>query len=850
MASREHEHTLNVWLAELLRRRGLNARQERGRQGKRIDVEIRVGRVRIAMEAKQGQTNAKRKEAIDDADSRLKQGLADCAVAICYPEGITEKDQIPDSRILWAIRVPLIRETPQWSEADLDELVSIIRLAPMQLGNPDHVADSLSASLDSAVDRLDENQKQLLAKHVNLPASKAGRSRWDKASKRALLIVATAVMFHARLDNHLGNLRPEFDGRASQPETPFTGTWPPNGAQACTDSEDPISAFSDAWDLILALDYKPIFETGRAALYACPPDHAFSEAVRDTAKAALRVVGNIAGLRHDLLGRVFHTVLDTARFDGSYYTTTTAATLLSSLAVTEDMCDWDDPDAVAGLRVVDPACGTGTLLMATAERIRDLSPRRRNEEMFARALIDQVLSGYDVNVTATHMAATTLGLLSPSTRFRNMKIGLAYLGVDGEGDAYVGSLEFLEQRPKLVSWTNAAQPISQIDSGEAIPVVEPTDLVIMNPPYTRDSLRYDQFKGEVEKKLKAREKRLFANKPVHLSAIGSAFLLLADYINKTDSGTLASVMPLVMATNKSGMEIRRHLAARYHVETIVTSHDPKRIYFSENTNIGEMLIVCRRWSGSQEDKPPTRIVNLANNPSNPADAVSVAAAIRNGTLGGRATVQEWPYERISAGNWGAVQFLSPYLCERFVEIVQGDVFPSKALGDIAQVGPAGQRIREAYERTTMPDSEGRMAIWQHDTDVTQSMFARPDTHISAKPKYRNRADKYWEQRSRLLLPTHLRLTTIRAMAVRLSISTLGSLWVPCRLTAPEGHLVMREKALCAFLNSSVGILSMLGNRTNKIPTRPNLSLDDMRYLAVPDLDAIGEAATWRPLAGL
>ena len=731
-------------------------------------------------------------------------------------------------------------------EADLDELVSIIRLTPMQLGNPDHVADSLSASLDSAVGRLDENQKRILAKHLNLPASKGGRLRWNKAAKRALLIVATAVMFHARLDNHLGTLRPEFDGRATEPKTPFTGEWPPNMARVCSESEDPTSAFSDAWNLILALDYKPIFETGRATLLACPPDHAFTEAVRDSARAALRVVANIAGLRHDLLGRIFHTVLDTARFDGSFYTTTAAATLLSSLAVTEDMCDWDDPEAVASLRIVDPACGTGTLLMATAERIRDLSPRLRDEDIFARTLIDHVLSGYDVNVTATHMAATTLGLLSPSTRFGNMKIGLAYLGIDSEGDAYLGSLEFLEQRPKMVSWVNAMQPISQIDSGEAIPVVEPSDLVIMNPPYTRDSLRHDQFRGAVERKLKAREKRLFANKPIHLSAIGSAFLFLADYINRTDSGTLASVMPLVMATNKSGSEIRRHLASRYHVETIVTSHDPERIYFSENTNIGEMLLVCRRWSGFQEDKPPTRIVNLADNPCTPADAVSVAAAIRNSSVEDRGTVQEWPAERISTGNWGGVQFLSPYLCERFVEVASGDVFQSTALGEIAEVGPAGQRIREAYQRTTMPDAEGRMALWYHDTDVTQSMSARPDTYIAAKSQYTHRADRYWAQRGRLLLPTHLRLTTIRAMAVRLSVPSVGSLWVPCRLlTAPEGQPVSREKALCVFLNSSVGILSMLGNRTNKTPTRPNLSLDDMRNLAIPDFDAIGESAVWR-----
>ena len=79
-------------------------------------------------------------------------------------------------------------------------------------------------------------------------------------------------------------------------------------------------------------------------------------------------------MRHDLLGRIFHTVLDTARYDGSFYTTTAAATLLAALAITEDMCDWNDPEAIGRLRITDPACGTGTLLMAAAERIRELAP--------------------------------------------------------------------------------------------------------------------------------------------------------------------------------------------------------------------------------------------------------------------------------------------------------------------------------------------------------------------------------------------------------------------------------------------------------------------------------------------
>ena len=54
---------------------------------------------------------------------------------------------------------------------------------------------------------------------------------------------------------------------------------------------------------------------------------------------------------------------------------------------------------------------------------------------------------------------------------------------------------------------------------------EPADLVIMNPPFTRDSLRHDQFDAATERKIKDREKTLFANKPVHLSSNGNAFLV-------------------------------------------------------------------------------------------------------------------------------------------------------------------------------------------------------------------------------------------------------------------------------------------------------------------------------------
>ena len=515
---------------------------------------------------------------------------------------------------------------------------------------------------------MDDTQKRLLAQALDLPAAKTGREPWNTPAKRALLVAATAVMFHSRLDVHLEGMRPEYDNRIPQPQ-PYRGDWPPAKAQQCADGPNPVGDFGDAWNLILALDYKPIFETGRAALLSCPPDPAFTGAIREAAKAALAVVANIAGMRHDLLGRIFHTVLDTARYDGSFYTSTAGATLLAALAIGEGMCDWSDPEAIAQLRITDPACGTGTLLMAAAERIRELAPQADTESGLARSLIEHVFSGYDVNLTATHMAATTLGLLSPTTQFRNMKIGRTLLGLDQSGNARLGSLDFLSDRQPMLMPNPSAEPRArQVDTGEETARAEPADLVIMNPPFTRDSLRHDQFDAATERKIQARERELLGPTPVHRSHNGGTFLYLADFLTKRDCGTIAAVLPLVGATNYSTMGVRKLLAQRFHIETIVASHDPERIYFSENTSIGEMLLICRRWPADKGQKPPTKVVNLAKNPENPADAMPVAWAIGNHTVANQeyGTLQEWPASSVANGDWGAVQFLSPYLCQEFV----------------------------------------------------------------------------------------------------------------------------------------------------------------------------------------
>ena len=301
-------------------------------------------------------------------------------------------------------------------------------------------------------------------------------------------------------------------------------------------------------------------------------------------------------------------------------------------------------------------------------------------------------------------------------------------------------------------------------------------------------------------------------------------------------------MPTTIATNPAAFHTRRFLAQQFHVETIVSSHDPQRIYFSENTSIGEILLICRRWN-EEGPKPPTRVFNLAYNPESPLEALDTAARIVR-AKGGDATaakdftVQEVDSDSIAQGNWAAVNFLSPSLVQAYRQLSKESTpkVPTVPLSRLAGIGPAGQRIRDAYTKSNMPTASGRRALWHHKTGITRSMAAETDVYIEPKKAEINKAENYWTQRGNLLLPAQLCLNLARVAAVILLEPTVGSRWVPCRPHDPS-----ITKALCWYLNSTLGLLSLLGERDNKSPSYPSFSLDTLRSAPVPDLTALAEA---------
>ncbi|MYB11262.1 MAG: SAM-dependent DNA methyltransferase [Acidimicrobiia bacterium] len=829
--SADFEAALNVRLAQLLKEEGIDVvrteKQQPGSAQKRFDIEAKVGGLVIAIEAEIDS----RRGALADARKRLREhelgeAVAHEAVAVSYPGGL-QVETFDDSTVLeWAV-LP----SEQFASGRPPDLARAVRLMPEQRGDPEAVARSLDDALTQACEEMTPNQMLELAEELDLPVQQTvkGKTRdtTRAAAKRGLLAVTAAAMFHSRLDDHLRDLRPEVDARTG---LPYDGRWPPDKLAVCLQRDDPVGALHDAWQMILAVDYRPIFEAACRALMAPSRDEGWTSAVRRVAQTALSAAAAPSSGSHDLIGRIFHRLLDSARYDGSFYTSTSAAVLLAGLAIQPENL----PDDLSEFRVIDPACGTGTLLMAAAERIRDLRPATEREAD-AQALIEDVIWGLDVNTTACHMAATTLGLMSPSTAFRKMNIHMMPLEAGNRGqvdETRVGSLELLETDKRLfVGWSAGRQVDTEV---EVEARHNSYDLVIMNPPYARDSLRHDQFSDAEERQLKRREKHLMAGTAARGESGSTAFCVLGEHLARLSGGAVASVLPLSAAGDPSGRGVRRLLAEWFHVEWVIASHDPNRYCFSENTTISEMLIVARRHSESVPSRrPPTKFVCLRQNSDRATDALATAEALHRGELDESVgSISEWPAHVMTKGSWRPLGLTSPFLVEVAESISNSELFPATTLDSTARVGPAGQRIRDVFTKHEIADTAGRRALWHNDTDSVRFLAASSDVYIHAKQGEREQrlAESYWEQRTSLLFCDKARLNTAKVLAVYVPEQTLGSRWIPVHLEDAS-----KQRAYSVYFNSTLGVASAVACAAPNILSRVNFSLDTIRNLPVPVL---------------
>ena len=823
------EEPLNSYLADIIRdSHAGEADPEVTVSDGRMDIRCRFGDQIVGIEAKLGYRPAQQRAAISDANRRLVNDQCDVAVALLYPTGeFRTADDLRNGEVRVNVRskpfpygdpteLRLQARMARWDTVAVASLSDYLENAPDEASSPETLASMADVAIESAFDRFTPMERGKILHDMKLADAKDP----DKALKGLLTDLMVAIMFHAKLDV----IRHTVD----------RSSWYPPRVIDCINSHNIQAALRSAHQQWLEVNYNQILEWSCAILDAMPSTISTRSVLTRIAQVARNIESSSGGQHHDLFGITFCQSVASAKNDGSMYTTIPAATLLTrlTLASIEDMVDWTNYDEVTGLSIVDFACGTGTLLIAAANYILNREQTGRRDDV-ARALLERVLHGYDINNRAIFQSATGLGMISPSVAFREMHLYSLMLGIDPvTGGGCIGSLELLEG---LDQGTFNPPPVgTRVDALPAPIEVVTFDVAIMNPPFTVNYKRHHQFDDEVRLALQDRESELVPKDVVNRSGNSGAFVALADKHIDEDKGLLGFVLPSASVNGPSGFQIRKRLAERFHIKYLVASYDPDRIFFSGNTDIGEILVIASRKPIFGEP-PPTQAVKLIWNPETSTSAVATADYILRGTADehDRALTESIPFSDIKRGDWRALQFVDNLLYHAAADLC-GEW--GATVGDQFEIRGIGRVVRKFGERTKDEVPGGTPVLWEHDASHCNKLSVSTDSWVIPKPGHEAAFSRMSRQVHRMKLPDRLSLTSSCVTAVLTDEPSLGSAWQNVVPVSSGPHCTDDlAKVAITILNSTLGKLVILVGRNNRKPSYPTFSINAQRNIPLPSI---------------
>jgi hypothetical protein len=840
--------------------------------------------LRLAIEAEFGKNPAARQAAYDAARERVEQAIAHVGIAVVYPARLRlvpfgnnqAKLELERSKLEYAV----VTEGAVTHIGTQGVLFHSLEAATFTTGTVDDLADSLrrayeqlvkDETLERAVTLLELSMGSYLQALQMQPATAgrlaaalsleppSGRSITDKQRiaihRISALIIVNAMIFQevlARSDPRVQALQ-HFRGRSNL-----------------------VSAVRDHWRFIVEdINYYPIFHTACELLECITADLSADHAIGSLLDAALKVVSWRASLRHDLAGRIYHRLLEEAKYLGAYYTSIPAATLLLKLALPVDDYPWWDVERVCDLKIGDLACGTGTLLMAAADTIVDNHVRScaqngllTNLEKLHHCVVEKVLYGYDVLPSAVHLTASTLTLRVPETPIDMTHLYRVPLGGP---DNLLGTLEFFES--KMASGTLYGHS-EQIGAKKAVkkPVVLPDfDLCAMNPPFTssrQPNLLFGNIIGREGLQRRLRSIVKTQKLPASITAgLGAVFVALADQRLKA-GGRLALVLPRSVLNGVAWGKTRQRIARDYVLEYIIVSHEPDRWNFSENTQLSEALVIARKRSPDEADETErVTCVNFSRQPRTAIEALSVAAALKDSpapdvnsgqgclriAIGdkklGEAISVPWPSLKTTSWNFPCA-FAQSELIRIFYQLLKGNLdLPGRGkvaeiklapLVELAGLGPDPRDVYDGFDLVT--EKTPYPAFWGHAAEAVKTMQQSPNHYLTplskAKPtRPLRKLTDLWPKASRVLIAQRPWLNTKSVIAVRVTNKVLGDVWCPVILSSDDGEEA--EKALTIWFNSTLGLLMLLGHREETRGAWVQFKKPELEAMPVLDIHGIG-----------
>ncbi len=682
-----------------------------------------------------------------------------------------------------------------------------------------------------------------LNRHFGLDRLKETDKKQADGCTVAALLLMNAAMLHQRISN---------------------GGWLSgvSDLSLVKNQADVVRKMSREWERIMRHDFRPVLEPALEAIYAVETTGKIAgleRALRHLAAEAERIAETYADMGADHAGPLFNRVMGNQASDGAFFTRPVAASLAARLTL--DACgdqDWSDPKVWDRHKTVDLACGSGTLLAAM---LTDMKRRAGEKGADAEALnqlqklaVEDVIKGLDINPVSLQLAASQLTAGNQRVSYRRMGLHLMPYGPDKHtpDQVYAGTLELLAQRaivqrPYELDWGDEVvhsqatwETAEETELEDAVDAVKNARIVIMNPPFTNRANMGEKFPRETQNALRTRadlmEQKLTQADPGLMefsdkNSIRPLFAGLADHCVERSDGTLTMINPTIALTTPSGQRERLALAQRFHIHTILTSHQPRNINLSQHTAINESIVVMRRHEG---DKPPTRFINLDRMPVDDDGVAEFHRCLLECGEGlmenGWGEVSYWLAEHIEAGDWTPAIWRSPTLAKAGREFANHPKL--RPLGSLpgCTAHDGSRRVRENFDRSSQDNPESIPILESKGAEGQKTIQSTPDGHWAFKNGRERQAKHYLEWSSHLLVTAGQRNSTARLTATASETKYLGQTWFPV-----VGLSSVQAKAVAVFLNSTPGRLQIMRD-PGKTLEFPSYSPQATNNLKVPDVE--------------
>ena len=457
------------------------------------------------------------------------------------------------------------------------------------------------------------------------------------------------------------------------------------------------------FDEILDINFWPIFHVAKELLLQIPANTA-RNILEQMASAADGIADAIQ--HNDIAGTVFQKLIADRKTLKTYYTMPEATTLIAHLAIPEDL-NWADPETLKGYKIADYACGSGGIMLASYQRVRDLHRLRGgNPDEFHSHMMQECLTACDIMPAAVHLTASLLSSVVPTSPYEGTRCILFPFGGQRKTDQN-GQL-VIDDNGKPAKVTNSkGKPIVHLGSmallnlkGSSIQAVLPPDeqaalgahgerrvidvpvapfsqsLVAMNPPFTKPtkhapfgSTDHIEPKNPAfaafgttdaeQKAMKTLERSLGKNTISDGNAgLGTSFTAIANNMVQQD-GRIALILPTSAMMGGSydadddqaysWQRLRNLLYDHYDQIVVVSIAQPgkKDSAFSADSDFADCMVIARRIPTGGTPSRGAHFVNLIACPASKLEAQETARAVKRAIAD---TTQRDTWNRVKIGD--------------------------------------------------------------------------------------------------------------------------------------------------------------------------------------------------------